>query len=101
MLLGGSARLVLARQRREKILVFALLLPGQEGVARQHAMAQGVEARQLRAASLNRKLSRFCHDQNLRFRLSPSVRARNRSTCTARESSASISAAKTWSFSRS
>ena len=54
MLLGRPLRSVLGHQRRDNGVVFVGILPGQDGVARQHAVAQRIEAGDLGAAGLGR-----------------------------------------------
>src|SRR4051794_26700850 len=92
---------MLADQRRDKILIFALVFPGQDRVARQDPMAQGVEARQLVAGSFDRELVAVTHDQELPRRLSFSASPRRRAAFIASASSASISASHARSTNRS
>ena len=55
MLLGRSPRRVFGGERRDQRAVFFRILPRQHGVARQHAMAQCVEARHLVTAAAGRQ----------------------------------------------
>ena len=55
MLLGRSPRRVLGYERGDQRAVFVRILPRQHGVARQHAMAQRVEARHLVTAAAGRR----------------------------------------------
>lgn len=58
MLLGRPLWDVFGHQRLYSRLVFVGILPGQNGVARQHAVVQRVEARELGAAGLGRQRPR-------------------------------------------
>ena len=103
MLLGRPLRPVLGHQRRDDGAVLVGILPRQHGVARQHAVAQRVEAGDLGAAGLGRQ-GRFdlVHRQKLlRLRFGLSIRASSRSARCAKASSARISASKARSRSRS
>ena len=68
VLLGRPLRTMLGHQRLDNGPVFVGTLPGQHRVARQHAVAQRVEAGDVGAAGLGRQgLCRCCHRQFPRF----------------------------------
>ena len=102
MLLGRPLRRVLGHQRRDEGVVLVGILPRQHGVARQHAVAQRIEAGDLGAGGLGRQ-GRFglVHGQKLLLRFGLSIRASSRSAWSAKASSARISASKARSRSRS
>jgi hypothetical protein len=64
MFLGRSLRGVFGNERGDQGLVFVRVFPWQHGVARQHAMAQGVETGNRGAGKLNRHQGlRIAHRQ--------------------------------------
>src|SRR5262245_45994551 len=100
LLFGRSMWVLLGHQRRDQGVVFAGIPPVQHRIARQHAMAQRVEADDLRAAGLCRQRGLgFAHFRLLRFVLS--ILASSRSVRIPKASSASVSAWRACSLSRS